>query len=95
MVVKQYLFQHVTHSLSLYYIMQNITGAGILVVEFYKNTNCYVLFRSPHSKEYNDPGGLIDPGETPQESACRECREETANLLKFNVSGLCRWTSQK
>lgn len=68
--------------------MQRITGAGIMIVEFYKNTNCYVLFRSPRSKEYNDPGGLIDPGETPQETACRECREETANLLKFNVNDL-------
>lgn len=68
--------------------MQRITGAGIMIIESYKNTNCYVVFRSPRSKEYNDPGGLIDPGETPPETACRECREETANLLKFSVNDL-------
>lgn len=68
--------------------MPQITGAGIMIVEFYKNTNCYVLFRSSHSQKYNDPGGLIDSGETLPKTACRECREESANLLKFDVNDL-------
>lgn len=67
---------------------QHLTGAGIMIIETYKNMNCFVLFKSSKNDEYNDPGGLIDPGESPLETACRECREETANLLKFNPSDL-------
>lgn len=59
-----------------------LTGAGIFIVQNYKNKNVVVLFGKNH-KDYNEPGGIIDPGETPEEAACRETREETANLIKI------------
>lgn len=67
--------------------MQRIDGAGILLIEMYKNTNCFVFFRSRNG-EYNDTGGIRDAGEMPKTTACRECREETANLLQFSVDDL-------
>ena len=61
----------------------NIKGAGIFIVENYKNTLVAVLFGKQGSK-YSDTGGVIDNKETPEQCACRETREETANLLNIS-----------
>lgn len=63
--------------------MQHITGAGVLIIELYKNTICFVLFKTKYN-EYCEPGGLRDDGEKITQTASRECREETANLLKIH-----------
>lgn len=60
-----------------------ISGAGILIVERYNGMNCYTFFRDMKG-HYNEPGGIRDGGETPQETACRECREETSNLIQLS-----------
>jgi hypothetical protein len=60
-----------------------LSGAGIFIIEKYKNKIVAVLF-GKKNKEYNEPGGVIDPGETPEETACRETREETSNLIKID-----------
>lgn len=55
-------------------IMHDETGQKILInKEFRLATGAWV---------YNFPAGLIDPGETPQESAARELREETGLEVK-------------
>lgn len=61
--------------------MVQLTGAGIFIIEKYKNNICFTVFKT--KKGYNEPGGIIDKGETHQETACRECLEETANLIKI------------
>jgi 8-oxo-dGTP pyrophosphatase MutT (NUDIX family) len=68
--------------------MSNITGAGIFIVEKYNDKKMVVLFGK--YGRYDDPGGSIDPGETPEEAACRETQEETANLVKINKDELSR-----
>ena len=67
---------------------KKITGAGILIIEKYKNMNCYVLFRGRKTGQYQEPGGFRDAGEDAKDTACRECREETANLFTFNKKKL-------
>ena len=67
--------------------MKKITGAGIFIVEFYKNENYIILVKSKNNL-YDDAGGTRDINENPAETACRECREETRNLLNFNPSDL-------
>lgn len=57
-----------------------IKGAGILIIESYKGHNVVTLFGG-RNDVYEDLGGHIDSGETPKETACREAREESANLL--------------
>jgi hypothetical protein len=64
----------------------NIKGAGILIIENYKNNIVAVLFGD--KKEFSDLGGVLDDGETPLEAACREAREESANLFKFEPNEL-------
>jgi hypothetical protein len=59
-----------------------LTGAGIFIVENYKNNLVAILFGNK-GHDYNEPGGSIDPGETPEETACRETREESANLIQI------------
>jgi hypothetical protein len=69
-----------------YKYMVFYNGAGIFIVENYKNNLVAVLFgmQSAHGiTEYNEPGGSIDFGEKTEETACRETREETANLIKI------------
>jgi len=66
--------------------MVQLSGAGILIIEKYKNKICFTVFKSPQG--YNEPGGLIDAGETKKETACRECLEETANLIKLFPNNL-------
>jgi len=34
--------------------------------------------RTPEGLRLNNPAGHLDPGETPEQGACRECLEETA-----------------
>jgi len=58
------------------------TGAGIFIVEYYNGTNMAVLFGN-QGGVYNEPGGSVDPRETIEETAARETREETANLLSI------------
>ncbi len=59
-----------------------ITGAGIFIIELYKSVPVVVLF-GLNKTNFSDPGGLIDYGETVEQTACRECREETANLINI------------
>ncbi len=59
-----------------------ITGSGVFVIELYKSVPVVVLF-GLNNTNFSDPGGLIDYGETIEQAACRECREETANLINI------------
>jgi ADP-ribose pyrophosphatase YjhB (NUDIX family) len=64
-----------------------ITGAGILIVELYKSTPVVVLFGF-NNYNFSDPGGRLNFGETPDMGACRECREETGNLINIKPNEL-------
>lgn len=66
----------------------NLTGSGVMIIELYKREPCFVLFRMRTNGTYNEPGGLIDDNETPKSAACRECNEETANLLTIHKKDL-------
>jgi hypothetical protein len=59
-----------------------ITGAGILIVELYKGVPVVVLF-GMNKMNFSDAGGSLHMGETPEMGACRECREESGNLLNI------------
>lgn len=60
-------------------------GAGILIIEKFNNTNVVLLFGKKNI-QYEDTGGLIDNNDKSYVmAACRETREETANL--FNLDG--------
>lgn len=60
-----------------------ITGSGIMVMELYKMTPVIVLF-GLNKFNFSDPGGTLNWGETPEMGACRECKEETANLINIH-----------
>lgn len=64
-----------------------IKGAGILIVEHYNDIPVLLLL-SGKNKEYDEPGGTLDEGETPEQTACRECREETCNLINIKPDEL-------
>jgi len=59
-----------------------INGAGVLIVEMYNDIPCYTLFRNKRG-EYEEVGGSRELNEDVHVTAARECREETANLLKI------------
>ena len=63
------------------------SGAGIMIVEYYNNSLCFTFFQH-RNNQFMDVGGLIDKNESPIETAIRECREESANLLNFKASDL-------
>jgi hypothetical protein len=63
------------------------TGAGIFLIENYNEQPVVLLF-GKHNKLYSDPGGNIDKGETLEETACRETKEETANLINIKPKEL-------
>lgn len=50
----------------------HITASGILLQD-----NCLLLIRHPYLHRWLQPGGHVDPGETPLAAAIREVREET------------------
>lgn len=58
-----------------------LTGSGIFIIQNYKNKKVVVLFGN--DIEYNDLGGTIDYDETSLDTACREAREESCNLVNF------------
>lgn len=64
-----------------------LTGAGIFLVENYKGSIVATLF-GKYGNSYSEPGGSIDHGESPLETACRETREETANLIRIKPQEL-------
>jgi hypothetical protein len=68
-------------------ILMSVKGAGIFVIENYKNNLVAVLF-GKHNEEYSDLGGVLDPGEKAAFTACREAREESANLIKIEPNEL-------
>lgn len=55
------------------------TGAGILLLEKYNNQDVICLFNE--NGNFTEPGGGIDIGESVEEAAYREGREETSNLI--------------
>ena len=58
-------------------ILTDVSGERILVNREYRMAMAQWI--------YNFPAGLIDPGETPEESARRELREETGlNLVRID-----------
>jgi hypothetical protein len=59
-----------------------LTGAGIFIVENNNNNLVAILFGNK-GHEYSELGGVIDPGETPEETASREAKEESANLIQI------------
>lgn len=66
------------------------TGAGILIVELYMGSPVITLF-GMNGMNYSDPGGMIDMGETPDQAAHRECREETENLINIQPHELLQY----
>jgi hypothetical protein len=66
------------------------TGAGILVVELYKSNPVVVLFGF-NKMNFSDPGGLLNMGEPTEIGACRECREESANLINIQPNELLHY----
>ena len=66
------------------------TGAGILIMELYKSNPVIILFGF-NKTNFSDPGGLLNIGETPEMGACRECREETANLINIQPNELLQF----
>jgi len=57
----------------------HFSGAGILLIELYKTTPCFVFFG--RSVMFADTGGISNKNETSHKTAQRECLEETANLV--------------
>jgi 8-oxo-dGTP pyrophosphatase MutT (NUDIX family) len=74
---------HNTTNISLIKSDVSLTGAGIFLIEKYKGNVVAVLF-GKKKYIYDDPGGMIDSGETYAQAACRETREETANLINID-----------
>jgi 8-oxo-dGTP pyrophosphatase MutT (NUDIX family) len=56
----------------------HVTGSGIVV-----GPRGVVLLEHKRLGIWLQPGGHIDPGETPWEAALRECREETGLEVRF------------
>lgn len=67
--------------------MQGITGAGILIIELYHGQQVCTLF-GLNGKNYSDVGGSRDDGEIPIQTACRETKEETCNLITIKPTEL-------
>ncbi|QKF93724.1 NUDIX hydrolase [Fadolivirus algeromassiliense] len=67
-----------------------LNGAGILILESYIGNPVVTLF-GLNGMNYTEPGGGIEPGETPQDNAYREGREETANLVHINPNELLQY----
>ena len=59
--------------------MQHITGAGVLLIENYNNVPVITLFGQ--SGSYSELGGHRDENESVEQTASRECREESENLI--------------
>ncbi len=70
-----------------------LKGAGILIIESYKGTPVVTLF-GKDNMNYSDVGGKIDPGETPEITAYREGREETANLINITPEELTYYAAR-
>lgn len=64
-------------------------GSGILIIESYNGTNVVTLFEDKKGM-CADLGGYIDKGENPEEAACREAQEESANLLTIKPDQLLK-----
>lgn len=46
---------------------------------------------APHARQWHFTGGLIDPGESPRESALRELLEETNQKASATFLGVMHW----
>jgi len=64
--------------------MQRMSDArwkpSVTVAAVVAQGGCYLLVeeRTPEGLKLNNPAGHLDPGETPEQGAARECLEETA-----------------
>ena len=67
-----------------------MSGAGILIVELYMGFPVVTLF-GMNGMNYSDPGGMTDYGENSQQTAHRECREETENLINIQPNELLQY----
>lgn len=75
--------------ISISSIYMKVGGAGILIIEQYMGTNVITLFGG-RRYIFEDLGGKLDKGETPEEGACREAQEESANLLTIRPHELLK-----
>lgn len=60
----------------------HVTGSAVVV-----GSRGVVLLKHKHLSKWLQPGGHIDPGETPWETAIREAEEETGLNVRFADTG--------
>ena len=68
-----------------------INGAGVLLIERYVNRYnvsdyAFILFKDSRKGKYFEAGGHMELGESIQETAFQELKEESANLFRINPS---------
>lgn len=66
-------------------------GAGIMIIEKYNNENVITLFGKKNNNTYADLGGVVDDPENYYETAFREAREESGNLIYITPSQLKKY----
>jgi 8-oxo-dGTP diphosphatase len=44
-----------------------------------QNAGAFMLLKNKYRNEWELPGGMLEPGETPRDCAARECREESGH----------------
>jgi hypothetical protein len=69
-----------------------VTGSGILIIELYMGNIVVTLF-GLNGTNYNDLGGKIDHNENTQQTAHREAREESMNLINIKDSELMNYAT--
>jgi len=73
-----------------YYVSRDGARAGVVII---RGSNVLLVRQYRlliHGYSFEIPGGAVDPGETPEEAAIRECYEETG-LRPFELVPLIRY----